>query len=167
VHAFHNAVSIHLGWTVAILGVLVLAAFVIALIALARSSVVTRRFGRIATGGGEDSLAALLGAVEKNSRGQSELDGRLEQLHAESRRHLKRIGLVKYDAFEGVAGQQSYSLCLLDEEGDGVLLSSLVGTNFTRGYALRIAGGQPERKLGDEESRALEMAVSGAPPGQA
>jgi len=59
-----------------------------------------------------------------------------------------------------VAGQQSYSLCLLDANNDGVVLSSLVGTNFSRGYAVEIRSGEAQRKLGDEEAKALAEALA-------
>lgn len=165
-HTIQNAVSIHIVWVVVTLGVLNVVSIVVASIALSRSSVVVRRFGRI-TGedtGGEQALTSLLEAVDRQGREQVDLSGEVARLAAEGQQHLKRIGLVKYDAFEGVAGHQSYSLCLLDEESNGVLLSSLVGSNFSRGYAIRIDGGRAARKLGDEESQALDMALSRTHP---
>jgi hypothetical protein len=71
----------------------------------------------------------------------------------------KYMGIVRYNAFEGVAGQQSYSLCILDENKTGILISNLVGTNFSRGYAVDIKNGEPSRPLGDEEGAAVKEAM--------
>ena len=111
--------------------------------------------------GGSDSLSSLLRSVDANARDIDALRTTLDGVIADGRSHFKRVGLVRYDAFDGVAGQQSYSLCLLDEDQNGILLSSLVGTNFNRGYALEINRGKASRDLGEEEARALAAAVSG------
>lgn len=111
-------------------------------------------------GDGElDSLPALLQTVEKNARDVEAVRVAVEAVESRSRSHFNRIGLVRYDAFDGVAGQQSYSLCLLDDHHSGFVLSNLVGANFSRSYALEIAGGEAPRKLGEEESRALSLAL--------
>ena len=77
----------------------------------------------------------------------------------ENKKHFKRIGLVRYDAFDGIAGQQSYSLCILDDNKNGYVLSNLVGRDFSRSYAIEIANGEAPRKLGQEEGEALRLAV--------
>lgn len=135
---------------------------VTAVVALARASRLGRRFAWI-TGTSPsrtDTLTGLLEAVGDLRRDVDSLLARVAAQEEESRRHLKRVGLVRYDAFDGVAGQQSFSLCLLDDRDSGVLISSLVGSNFSRGYAVEIRDGQPARKLGDEERRAFEQARS-------
>lgn len=151
----------HAGPLVVALGVTSLLALILALAGLVRLRVVMRRFAW-ATGGdsaGNDSLDSLLRTVDANHRHVAELRAAIDRVIEDQRRHFSRIGLVRYDAFEGVAGQQSYSLCLLDDERNGVLLSTLVGREFSRGYAVEIRAGEPSRKLGDEESSALTAAL--------
>ena len=147
------------------IGVVAIMALVFALAGFVRLKAITRRFAWI-TGGsdkdGAESLPQLLRAVEGNGRDIDKLEAAVERIVAENQSHLKRIGLVRYDAFEGLAGQQSYSLCMLDDKGDGVLLSNLVGRDFSRSYAIEISTGQAPRKLGEEESRALRLALDRA-----
>jgi len=111
-----------------------------------------------------DSLPALLRTVENNAKDLQSLRAAVEVIVNEGRTHFNRVGLVRYDAFDGVAGQQSYSLCFLDDNSDGIVLTNLVGANFSRSYALEIARGEAPRKLGEEESRALGMALNQAQP---
>jgi hypothetical protein len=145
------------------IGVVAVLALVLALTGFVRLKAITRRFAWI-TGGSDDtgsaeSLPQLLRAVESNGRDIDKLEAAVERIVAENQSHLKRIGLVRFDAFEGIAGQQSYSLCVLDDKGNGVLLSNLVGRDFSRSYAIEISAGQAPRKLGEEESRALHLAL--------
>ena len=98
-------------------------------------------------------------AVENNQRDLASLKPAFDAAVIEGRTHFKYMGIVRYNAFEGVAGQQSYSLCILDENKTGILISNLVGTNFSRGYAVDIKSGEPSRPLGDEEGAAVKAAM--------
>jgi hypothetical protein len=145
-------------WLLAAIGIVGLA---IGVFALARLRSISRRFTWV-TGkdpSGVDTLPALLGAVESNQRDIRELKQAFEAALLEARTHFKRMGIVRYNAFDGVAGTQSYSLCLLDENRNGILVSNLVGTNFSRSYAVEIKAGEATRPLGEEESQALALAI--------
>jgi Protein of unknown function (DUF4446) len=145
----------------AIITVLSLASLIVGLLAFSRVRAISKRFAW-ATGqdaGSVDTLPALLRAVETNSRDVGILKDAFEAANVEGRTHFKRMGIVRYNAFDGVAGQQSYSLAVLNENQTGILISNLVGTNFTRGYAVDIKNGEPSRPLGDEEKAAVEAAM--------
>ena len=145
----------------AILTALALGGLVVGLLAFIRVRAVSRRFawasGRDA--GTVDTLPALLRAVETNQREISLLKTAFDAASIEGRTHFKYMGIVRYNAFDGVAGQQSYSLCILDENKTGILISNLVGTNFSRGYAVDIKNGEASRPLGDEEGAAVKAAM--------
>src|SRR5690349_21563090 len=56
-------------------------------------------------------------------------------LRAEAASALKNLAVVRYDAFEGTGGQLSWSLALLDDHGDGAVLTSIHGRTEARTYA--------------------------------
>lgn len=143
------------------LGVVAVGGLLAGVFALVKVQALSRRFSWVSgeDASGVDSLTALLRAVESNQRELASLKETMKTVIAESRTHFKRLGIVRYNAFDGVAGQQSYSLCLLDENRNGILISNLVGTNFSRGYAVEIKDGEPTRPLGDEEKQALDAAT--------
>lgn len=147
-----------------IVGFIAAVAFVLGIMAFFRLGTIARPFAWLSgqSDGGLDSLPALLQTVENNAREIEKTRAAVEALSTEGRSHFKRIGLVRYDAFDGVAGQQSYSLCLLNDNRNGFVLSNLVGANFTRSYAIEILGGEAPRKLGEEEGKALHLALSRA-----
>ncbi len=108
------------------------------------------------------AVPAIAKAVENNQLRIEGLTRSLEELTEKGRFFFQRTGLIRYDAFEDIGGQQSYSLCLLDGNKDGVILTYLTGRNSTRSYAVTVKGGVPSRKLSDEEARSLDEALSTA-----
>ncbi|MBS1716400.1 MAG: DUF4446 family protein [Armatimonadetes bacterium] len=75
-------------------------------------------------------------------------------------RHSKRhLGVVRFDAFPDVGGEQSFALAVYDDEGNGAVLSSLVGRTDSRVYCKRMERGKSEIELSEEEKRAVQYAA--------
>ena len=160
-NGFDAFISNNLGVVTVIIGFIAVAALVVAVMAFMRVLSVTRPFSWLSGqwDGEVDSLPALLQTVELNAKDVAEVRGAIDRMLEENKTHFKRIGLVRYDAFDGIAGQQSYSLCILNDNKNGYVLSNLVGRDFSRSYAIEIASGEAPRKLGQEEGEALRLAA--------
>ena len=85
---------------------------------------------------------------------------RLEAALAESKRHA---GLVRFDAFADIGGEGSFALALVDDGGDGVVLSSLLGREGGRVYGKTLVGGRADRELTEEEREAIRRAAARRP----
>jgi hypothetical protein len=72
---------------------------------------------------------------------------------------FSRHGLVRYDAYGEMSGQQSCSLALLDVRGDGFVMTSIHHRDQARLYIRRINRGKPEHRLAPEEEEALAFAL--------
>ncbi|MCU1659788.1 MAG: hypothetical protein JWO57_4444 [Pseudonocardiales bacterium] len=72
---------------------------------------------------------------------------------------VRNVALVRYDAFSDVSGRLSFSLALLDDDGDGIAISAIAGRTDTRVYAKGVAGGKGEHELSPEEQQALTSAL--------
>jgi len=81
-----------------------------------------------------------------------------ESLRALIATGLSRIGTVRYDAFDDMGGRMSFSTAILDEHGDGVVLSSINGRAETRTYAKPIAAYTSPHNLASEEVEAIRRA---------
>jgi hypothetical protein len=76
---------------------------------------------------------------------------------------LQKIGLVRYDAFPDVGGEQSFSFALLDGSGSGLVLTGLYSRNDMRVYAKPVIGGVSPHALTEEERQAITGARTGGP----
>ena len=81
-------------------------------------------------------------------------------LRAEAAGAIRHLGTVRYDAFGDVGGRLSWSVALLDDRGDGVVLTSIHGRSEARSYAKSIAGWSCEQPLSPEEQEAVIAARS-------
>lgn len=71
----------------------------------------------------------------------------------------QKMGLVKYDAFNQMGGQLSFSLALLDENNNGFIINSVHSTEGCYSYTKEIRNGECSISLGNEEAEALAIAV--------
>ena len=71
---------------------------------------------------------------------------------------ISRIGLIRFDAFDDAGGAQSFALALVDDDGDGIVLTSLHSRPTTRVYVKAIRRGVADAPLSAEEARALQDA---------
>jgi hypothetical protein len=81
-----------------------------------------------------------------------------------SQRSLQHIGLVRFNPFEDTGSDQSFAIALLDDQRDGIVISSLHGRANTRVFAKPVSGGGSPHNLSDEESQAIRIAVEGTRP---
>jgi Protein of unknown function (DUF4446) len=138
---------------------------VVAVVVLVRRvSALDRRLDGLTRGVDGDSLESVLRAhldkVHALARQTDELATRSVALELTQRRAFQRIGLVRFNPFEDTGGNQSFALALLDQLGNGFVVSSLHARTGTRVYAKAIAGGKSEAALSTEEAEALRMALA-------
>ena len=111
----------------------------------------------------------LRGILEGHARALKRLEGAVRQLATEDVRlgerltgAVQKVALIRYDAFEDVGGRLSFSCALLDERGDGVVVTSINGRQDTRVYAKPVARGTSDHNLSEEEVEAIREALGGS-----
>ena len=87
--------------------------------------------------------------------------GDLAALRSDLAQALKHVAVVRYDAFGDMGGRLSFSAALLDDAGDGLVLTSINGRTETRTYAKPIVAGQGKQELSPEEAQAVHSARLG------
>lgn len=83
---------------------------------------------------------------------------RVAELERQAESTVGRVGLVRYDAFEEMGGDQSFALALQNQRGDGVVINSIVGRQQVKVYCKPIKRGSSDLSLTPEESAAIELA---------
>lgn len=113
---------------------------------------------------------ALRGVLEAQQGNVQRLEQAVRSLGATDRRQadeiatsVRRVALLRYDAFEDVGGRLSFSCALLDDHGTGIVLTSINGRQETRVYAKPIEQRRSGYNLSAEEEETIRraMAVSG------
>jgi hypothetical protein len=79
-------------------------------------------------------------------------------LRAEAKDALRHLAVVRYDAFGDMGGHLSWSLALLDDGGNGVLLTSIHGRSEARSYAKSVTAWTCDQQLSPEELEAIDRA---------
>lgn len=91
---------------------------------------------------------------------RAELSAATTHLLTESGKGLRRVAMVRYDAFEDLAGRTSFSVALLDDHGDGVTISAINGRSDSRVYAKGVqASVGAGQDLSPEEQQAVRAAM--------
>ncbi|TIC82706.1 DUF4446 family protein [Nocardioides sp. GY 10127] len=86
------------------------------------------------------------------------LRAEVSALRAENADALRHLAVVRYDAFGDMGGHLSWSLALLDDGGNGVVLTSIHGRSEARTYAKPVADWASDMQLSPEEVEAVRGA---------
>jgi hypothetical protein len=145
-----------------VLGVL---ALVVALGVFFSFQVVRRRLVTIqGNAGREDIVEAVTRQIEevRALRGDiKRMAVEIEKLAEAFRGSLQRFAVYRYDAFEDMGGQLSFSAAILNDHGDGLVISCINGRQEARTYAKPVAKATSSYNLSPEENEAIRMALSG------
>lgn len=77
-------------------------------------------------------------------------------------RSYHKIGVIRFNPFKDVGGDQSFAIALLNGKNNGITLSSLYSRDGARFYAKSIINGEsPKHPLTQEEKDAIVIAIKG------
>jgi hypothetical protein len=116
--------------------------------------------------GGENLEELLTRHLEQRITDKEALDearAQIRELATASGTAKRHLGLVRFDAFEDVTGEQSFALAIYDDRGDGAVITSLVSRSGCRVYCKSLHRGRPDRSLSQEERRAVDEASLAGP----
>ena len=108
---------------------------------------------------GDDAVGALLGKIDRLEQAVRALNATDNRQQVQIEGSVRRVGVLRYDAFEDVGGRLSFSCALLDEHATGVVLTSINGRQETRVYAKPVTGGTSTYNLSREEEEAIRQAL--------
>jgi Protein of unknown function (DUF4446) len=101
--------------------------------------------------------------IERLEKAARVLNARDNKQQVQIEGSVRRVALLRYDAFEDVGGRLSFSCALLDDHGTGVVLTSINGRQETRVYAKPVAEGSSSYNLSVEETEAIRQALTVTP----
>ena len=91
--------------------------------------------------------------------GMNENKRNIRSISKQLTKAFQKIGIVRYNAFQTMGGNLSYSLALLDENDDGFILNTIHSTEGCYSYTKDIVNGTCNITLSPEEQKAITMAM--------
>ena len=88
------------------------------------------------------------------------LIARVNKLEEAIGRNYSKTAVVSFDAFDDVTGTMSFALTMLNDNNDGIILTSLYGHNSSNTYIRTITKGSCDTKLLAEEADSLAKAIN-------
>ena len=151
-------------------GILILILFVLMIIMAIILFVLLVRYGRIKTSYDlfmqgkkgknlEEQIAGLFEDMEvlKSTSEKNKKD--IKRIIVNLKETYQRVGIVKYDAFKEMGGKLSFSIAMLNDNSTGFILNSVHSSDGCYVYTKEIINGECAISLGDEEKKALTLAL--------
>ncbi|WP_196598108.1 DUF4446 family protein [Pectinatus frisingensis] len=145
------------------MAVLILLAYVIAVVLVVRINNMKKTYKQMMTGSNSVDLEKMLmehiDKVEKVMEENAEIETDNRHIHNVLKTVIQKVGIVRFSAFKDVGGDLSYAVALLDETNTGIILSSIFSRSSSNTYLKPIDRGNSTYKLSDEEQEALNKAM--------
>ena len=122
-----------------------------------------RALARILSGesGSGDAVAADVRARGLEGAFAKRTEERLTELERVVHTDIFRLGFVRYNSFSDVGSDLSFALALLNEAGDGMVLTSIYSREETRTFGKAVRKYVPQHDASTEEQQAIAMARTG------
>lgn len=108
----------------------------------------------------DEKLKVYMDRVQKVEDLNKEIIQYCERLDKTVDTCIQKIGIVRYNAFKDVGSNLSFTLALLDNNNNGVVLNGIYSRDNSNIYAKPIKDGKSEYILSDEEKEAIEKAIN-------
>lgn len=106
----------------------------------------------------EEDLRNYLLKVEEVQKENKEIQEFTNNLNANLKECIQKVGMVRYSAFSNVGSDLSFALALLDANNNGVVLNGIYASDSSNIYAKPITNGISTYALSNEEKEAIEKA---------
>lgn len=148
-------------------GAVALVSLLLGLVLLVRTGRMRQQYRVLDAADGRESFVEVVARkaqeVEALRDDVATLAASIRATQSELNRAIRHVGLIRYDAFGDMGGRMSFSVALVDDFGNGFILTTVHARSESRTYIKEIRGGMAEVTLSPEESQALEDAISQTP----
>jgi len=153
------------GWLMLTLAVFLLLALVLLAVLWAQHQRLAKRFNRIlGSYGSRHNLEAIMqGYIQNVEKIEEQYEEVTQQMYTFSdllSKCIQKVGIVRYNPFPEMGGNQSFVIALLDQDNNGVVISTIHGRDASYTYGKPIESLESAYPLSDEERQALKDACA-------
>jgi len=106
----------------------------------------------------EETISLLEDNVVKLNKSKENLEKDISTINTKLKKSIRGLETVRFNPFPDQGSNQSFAIGMLNEEGDGLVLSSLYSRERMSVFAKPVKGGKSEYELSTEEKEALQKA---------
>lgn len=112
----------------------------------------------------EDMMMKISSGIKTIDEEIQELYNISNRVHALALKSVHKVGIIRFNPFNDIGGDQSFSVALLDGKNSGVVISSLHTKEGTRVYSKPIIKGEASKySLTEEEKNVVKIAIREKP----
>jgi Na+-transporting methylmalonyl-CoA/oxaloacetate decarboxylase gamma subunit len=145
------------------MGVVIVLLFILIMILFRSLNKVENRYRKLMRGANnkniEELIMGYLDKVDKANEKSQEAFDLCYKVEEKMKKSIQKVSVIRYKAFEDVGSDLSFSVALLDENNDGVILTGIYGRNESTTYAKPIDKGISRYDLSEEEMSVLNKAI--------
>ena len=152
--------------TLIIIALLVITIVLIVITILLLNSVnkLERKYKKLMRGTNNKNLEELINSkldeIDKSKISANEALEKYELLKNKMKDCVNKVAIMRYKAFEDVGSDLSFSIAILDDHNDGVMITNIYSRHDSTTYAKPIDKGISRYDLSEEESYVLKEAIN-------
>lgn len=144
--------------------IIILLLFILVIVLFKSLGKVENRYRKLMRGANNKNLEELIVSqlenIEKaNSNSEKALE-QCEKIATKMKECVQKVAIMRYKAFEDVGSDLSFSIAILDDNNDGVIVTGIYGRNESTTYAKPIDKGISRYDLSEEEICVLNEAIN-------
>lgn len=155
--------GVDIGYIILGITIICLIFIIVTIVQIVKINKLKKKYEKFMQGKDAKSLEKdIIGLYEDNKFLKTTVDKNkhdIRRLYKNMESTFQKIGIVKYDAFQQMGGKLSFSLALLNENNDGFILNSVHSSEGCYSYTKEVKAGECSISLGEEEQKALNMAM--------
>ena len=106
----------------------------------------------------EDTIDILSAEINKLNKSKEEIEKNITSINFKLKKSIRGLETIRFNPFKDQGGNQSFAIGMLNEENDGLVISSLYSRERMSIFAKPIKNGRSEYELTTEEKEVLQKA---------
>ncbi|MBW4827778.1 MAG: DUF4446 family protein [Clostridiaceae bacterium] len=107
----------------------------------------------------EELISEALKEVEKIKEDYDTMEEKYDEIDRRLKFAIQKVGFIRYNAFADMGSELSFSIALLDDNLDGLVITSIFGRDYSTSYAKAVVNGESKHSLSVEEMQAMDRAI--------
>lgn len=108
----------------------------------------------------DEILREYIKTVENVEKNNKELYEYCKRLDMDVSKCIQKVGILRYSAFKDTGSDLSFTLALLDQNNDGIVLNGIYSREMSNIYAKPIKNGTSTYTISEEEKEAIKRAMN-------